>query len=92
MEEINFFENSDMKTDSEEMKNPSQEVGNIEGSQRDSIEYKENKAVKQHKNRDSNQENEKKDFHKNRGRKNKRSAKKNLLIIKKKLKEKQKKG
>ena len=40
------------------MKNPSQEVGNSEGSQRDSIEYKENKAVKQHKIRDSNQENE----------------------------------
>ena len=53
----NLFANNDMKIGNEEVKNPHQEVGNSEGSQRDYIEYKENKALKQPSLRDSTKKN-----------------------------------
>ena len=41
----NIFWSSNMKTGNEEVKNLRQEVGNSEGSQRNSIDYKENNKM-----------------------------------------------
>ena len=53
-----LFANNDMEIGNEEVKNPCPEVGSseiAEGSQRDSIEYEENKALKEPSLRDSTQ-------------------------------------
>ena len=55
-----LFANSDMKTGNREVKNPRPEVGSNEGSQRDSIEYEENEALKEPSFRDSTQIHEQK--------------------------------
>ena len=72
----NLFANNDVKIGNEEVKNPRQEVGNSEGSQRDSIEYKENKALKEPSLRDSTQQIEQKDSQEDRSRMNKHSTEK----------------
>ena len=61
--QMSLFANSDMKTGNREVKNPRLKVGSsvrAEGSQRDSIEYEENEALKEPSFRDSTQIHEQK--------------------------------
>ena len=83
--------NNDMKIGNEEVKNPRPEVGSNEGSQRDSIEYEENKALKEPSLRDSTQIIEQEDSQKE-IRTDTCPTKKNLLTTKESLKRRQRKG